>query len=753
MSMELIKTLTYFLAGGFLVFLAITVTRDNFANRLNRISGSMLFFAGLGPIFMALGTVIARSAPPGGIFEDTATYNLYYIWELFFPFLLVFSWIFPVDRFKGFKHQRLQFLIFLPQIMHLALVVFYDQIAVAFDTLKIDTAGEGFSGIILKPLSALMYWLFYLVSWIRTEHTAVFGFINLTYVAVAVYFLESGKKYLTNLRLLSQTRLVLWGTRIGLGLFVIAHLGASFLPYDFPDTLKSVLMALALLTSSIIFIYATIRYQFLDVRLIFRQSFVYTITSALLVGAYILLVVKSRDLLTRLVGEQAEIVSYAFIIFLLLLFQPINNWVDDLVRSMFIRTRSDYRNVLERFSRLVISQFDPKKLRHIIEETLRTTLLVEKVHFVLYDDEVEEYAVLPSEDVPKRIVIERDDLMLRGINLLDSPTYFYSLSDFMEGSRLGGILDERRVKLILPMKDANHMLGFLALTDKAAGYRYSSDDTNLLGVLSNQMVSALTNARLYVESLERLRLQEEMNMARQIQVGLLPSKPPDVDGTDISAHSTPSRTVGGDFFDFIQLRDGRIGVVIADASGKGMPAALMVAQIQAIIHSEANNDIPIETMLKNMNQLVATSTSSEKYVTLFYGELDPRQGRFSYANAGHNYPILVRAGGEIEYLKVGGPIIGALPRMEYQSTEITLGPDDMIFFFTDGLSEAMDQDDHEYGEQRVRQFVCQHRDKGSRELIEAILEDVRTYDPTYPPRDDTTLIALKRNNDVDKHNG
>ena len=91
--------------------------------------------------------------------------------------------------------------------------------------------------------------------------------------------------------------------------------------------------------------------------------------------------------------------------------------------------------------------------------------------------------------------------------------------------------------------------------------------------------------------------------------------------------------------------------------------------------------------------------------------------------------------------------------MEYQSTEVTLGPDDMIFFFTDGLSEAMDQDEHEYGEQRVRQFVCQHRDKGSRELIEAILDDVRTYDPTYPPRDDTTLIALKRNNDVVKHDG
>jgi hypothetical protein len=217
----------------------------------------------------------------------------------------------------------------------------------------------------------------------------------------------------------------------------------------------------------------------------------------------------------------------------------------------------------------------------------------------LYDDSITEYAMLPSDDHPRRVVIDRQDLMLRGINLLDAPTYYRSLTDYSPGSELATMLEIRGVRMVLPMKDADHLLGFVALTEKAAGYRYSSEDLNLLGVLSNQMVSALTNARLYVESLERTRLQEEINMARQIQLDLLPSNPPTLDCSTICAGSTPSRTVGGDFYDFIEIDGDRLGVVIADASGKGMPAALMIAQTQAMIRSEVNNGTPIASMLKN----------------------------------------------------------------------------------------------------------------------------------------------------------
>ncbi len=743
MSAELLKTLCYFLTGGFLIFLAITITRDNFTSRLNRVTGAMLFFVALGPIFMALGTISTPDA--GSILEGSAVYGIRTVWEFFFPLLLIFSWLFPFDRMKTFRHPRLRYLVFLPQVLHLVVILFFGEIIGLLDLLQVEPSDSGLGRLILQPVSTVFSWLILLVSVIRTYEQAIFGAINLVYILTAVYFLETGKRYTTNPRILTQTRWVLWGTRIGLGLFAVAQLGTILMADRFSEQVVSSIIIVALLISSGLFIFATIRHQFLDVQMVFRQSFVNTITSALLVAVFVLLVVQSRRLLATVFGGQAELISYGFVILILLFFQPINNWLDNLVRSMFIRTRTDHRNVLERFSRQVISEFDPAQLRRIIEEMLKTTLLVDRVYFALYDDTIAEYAVLSSEDYPRRIVVDRDDLLLRGINLLDSPAYYHSLSDYRDNSELATVLEGRGIRMILPMKDAEHMLGFVALTGKAAGYRYSSEDLNLLGVLSNQMVGALTNARLYVESLERLRLQEEVTMARQIQIDLLPAKPPQMEGSAICAHSTPSRTIGGDFYDFIRIGEDRLGMVIADASGKGMPAALMITQTQAIIRSEVNNGSPIAAMLRNTNQQLVEATSAEKYVTLFYGELDVRRREFHYVNAGHNYPILVRADGSVELLKAGGPVVGAFPSMEYESSTVKLESDDLLFLFTDGLSEAMDNREVEYGEERIRKFVSERRRENPQTIMEAILEDVRTHDPTYPPQDDTTIVALKMN--------
>jgi sigma-B regulation protein RsbU (phosphoserine phosphatase) len=725
MSLDLIQTILHFLTGGFIIFLAIIIARDNITNRLNRICGAMLFFAGLGPTFLAFASLIDPTDPN---FLESKIYNLFYTWEFFFPLLLMFSWVFPIDRMSSQKHPRARYLIFLPQVLHLVVVLLFGNFIGFLDGLQVDTTSEGFSSLILKPFSVLVSWITLIVSFILTYNEVIFGLINLFYIAATFYFLESSKKLIHNPRLQIQTKVVSWAIRISLTLYVIADLGA-------------------LLIGTGLLIYATIRYQFLDVRLIFRQSFVYSITSAILVGAYVLLVIQSRSFLQPMFGESTEIISYAFIIIILLLFQPINNWIDEFTRSLFIRTRTDHRNVLERFSRQVISLFEPEKLRQIIEETLKTTLLIENVYFILYDDKVGEYVVLPDEINQKQIILDREDLMLRGINLLDSPTFYHSLSAYSEETVLSNELEKRDVKLILPMKDSQHLLGFLALTNKAAGYSYSSEDLNLLGVLSNQMVSALTNARLYVDSLERIRLQEEVSMARQIQLDLLPTKPPTTKAMEISAHSTPSRTVGGDFFDFLHTNDDKVGICIADASGKGMPAALMIAQTQAILRSEVNNGNPIDQILDNMNQQMVASSSPEKYVTLFYGEVDQNTGLFHYSNAGHNYPILVRESGDIELLKTGGPIIGALPEMSYQSDSVKLNKNDIIFFFTDGLSEAMDESEQEYTEERIRDFICNNREDTPDVLIDSILKDVRSFDPTYPPRDDTTLIALKVNNE------
>ena len=753
MSSNILITLANFVAGGFLIFLAITITRDNFVNRINRITGAMLFFAGLGPIFLALGSIITTGPDADPNFAQRTLYQSHTLWELFFPTLLLFAWIFPFDRLREFRHTRLRTLIFIPQAMHVVIMLFFGDINRLLEMVKVDPTREGFTTLVLTPFSYLFTYILLLVGFIRSYEQVIFDSINLMYVVGAIYFLETGFRYLKEPRLVSQTKIVLWALRLGLGFYLAASLSQLLFNRYVPVEFTSVVLVLGLVLAAGVLAFAIIRYQFLDVQLIFRQSFIYTLASALLVGGYILIAVRLKTMLEPVFGDRAQIISYVFLALILLLFQPISSWLDNVIRSMFMRTRSDYRNVIERFSRQVISMFDPRQLRQTIDETLKTALLVEQVFFILYDDSVGEYAILPSEDNASRIIIEREDLMLRGINLLDAPTHYGSLGQYENDSRLANFLKEKKVKLILPMKDAKHLLGFLALTNKAAGYRYSAEDFNLLGVLSNQMVSALTNARLYVESLERIRLQEEVTMARQIQLDLLPAKPPELECSIIHAQSIPSRTVGGDFYDFIPIKgDLRWGLVIADASGKGMPAALMIAQIQAMIRSEINNGNPIPTMLKNVNKQVALSTSSEKYVTLFYGELNSETHTFTYANAGHNYPILVRGDGRCELLQIGGPIVGAFPFLEFTSASVTLSPGDLLFFFTDGLSEAMNADGVEYGEERIREFVCKYRHEEPARLVEMLMEDVKAHDPSSPPQDDTTIIALKmRTNGILPH--
>ena len=749
MQLHLVHMLLFFLTGGFLVLLAITVTRDNFANRVNRATGVMLFFAGLGPLFLALRYIIETSALPAGAPTETAFYSLYRVWEFFFPALLVFALVFPVDRLRQIRRARWRFLVVAPQLLHLGLALFYPRLVNLLNSLVRGAESPGLTGLLLRPFAWLFSQIMLFFAYVRADEQLVFGVINIAYVLAAVYFLESGRRFLTDPRLQTQTRSVIWGMRLGLGFYVLAFLNYASGPQTGTAAATPYLLMAAAWAGGGFLTYAIVRHQFLNVQMAFRQSLINTAITALLVGIYIALGIRSEEILRPLFGDRARVISYLFILLLLLLFQPVSSWVDNVVRSMFMRTRTDYRNIIERFSRQVISAFDPAQLRRTIEETLKTALLVDKVYFVLFDDSVGEYAILPSDDYPRRTVIDREDLMLRGVNLLDTPTRFGALDDYREGSRLGRILTDLNVRMVLPMKDAEHLLGFLALTGKAAGYRYTAEDFNLLGVLSNQMVSALTNARLYVDSLERLRLEEEVKMARQIQLDLLPSKPPECRFSIIAASSTPSRTVGGDFYDFITISgQERLGIVIADASGKGMPAALLVAQIQAILRSEVNNGNAIDVVLKNMNQQVVNSTSSEKYATLFYAELDQRTCLLRYSNAGHNHPLLVRKSGRVERLDVGGPVIGAFPDIEYSSAAVQLEPDDVLFFFTDGLSEAMNAGGEEYGEARIERFVvgCRHQDPQA--ILNGILADVRTFDPTHPPQDDTTIVTLKiRNGD------
>lgn len=743
-TQQIIFALLYFAFGAGLIYLSVLVVRDSARIRVNRVTAAMLFLAGLGPIFSALGSVISpyRAASP---FRESYLYNLFYLWEFFFPVFLYFSWIFPVDRLAA-KRSRWRYLIFIPHLFHIILVIFFADTDRILRMLTINTGEGGFLSTILEPIASLLKWLMIPIGLLLASHKKLFALVNLVYVIVALTYLFRGMKRVDAPRLRRQVQILIWGILASLGLYIIAFTLPNLLAIEISETVTSLLTVLSLVVGAGSIGWAIVRYQFLDIRLIVRQSLVYTISSALLVGGYILAITELSDVLKTFLGQETPLVNIGFIIVALILFQPINNQIDTIITKMFLRDRSDYRTIIDRLSLQIINILDRTQLFKAVEDTLKGSMLVAGVGFGIYDDARRAYLFFPWSDGPETR-LDNTDPLLGAIGQLTAPTFYDRIEAWRRGSPLATILQGRNILLIVPLRDREHLLGFLALRDKTSGFKFRYEDITLLSTLANQMVIAMTNVRLYRESLVKQRLEEEMNLARRIQMDLLPKTPPRGAGFTIATHSRPSRTVGGDFYDFVPAGgDGEFGLVIADVSGKGMPAALLAAQIQAALRSEVINRRDVAQIMTNVNNLVAgLSSSSGKFATVFYGAFHPGTREFVFSNAGHNYPLLVRADGRHELLETGGTIIGAFEGNRYQAARVVLEPNDLLFFYTDGLSEAHNALDEEFGEERIIDYVIDNRWRSADAIRDGIIDRVNGFVNADTSEDDTTVVVLKMN--------
>jgi serine phosphatase RsbU (regulator of sigma subunit)/DNA-binding transcriptional regulator YhcF (GntR family) len=400
-------------------------------------------------------------------------------------------------------------------------------------------------------------------------------------------------------------------------------------------------------------------------------------------------------------------------------------------------------NVVEAFSKQLISVFDPEKLRGIVIENLQQFLIVKNVYFAIHDDRIDEYILLPSDEHSEKFVIDRTDELLNIINKSRLPISLDLLKYNKTQSLLLNELKAREIKLILPLVENDQLLGFLALTGKISGLNFTSEELNLLIVLANQFVTALTTARFYVEALEKRRLDEELNMARQIQADLLPKELPDNEHFSLAVYSKPSRTIGGDFYDFIPIDDNRFGLIIADGCGKGLPAAMLISQIQAMMKSEINNGNDIQQILENVNKMMVRYTPKDKFVTLFYGVYDQSNNQFEYATAGHNYPIWLRGNGKYDTLSKGGPALGLIEKAKYKTGTANLSANDVILFYTDGVTETMDNAKQQYGENRLTDLLVKSRHLSSQKIVDEILDDLNDFNNEEALQDDRTILVLK----------
>jgi len=321
-----------------------------------------------------------------------------------------------------------------------------------------------------------------------------------------------------------------------------------------------------------------------------------------------------------------------------------------------------------------------------------------------------------------------------------------SITDPKKDERFSGIEWDKSVRSIAcaPMIVKSNLTGILSVYNKKREENFTNDDLRLLSIIASQSAQIVENARLYEEEQALLKLREEARLAREIQITLLPKSDPAVPGYDIAGKSIPAMSVGGDYYDFIEMDNGRIAVCLGDISGKGMPAALLMSNLQATVRSQTLVEDSPRECIRRSNSLLFRSTDDNKYATFFYGILNPAIGEFCYTNAGHNPPLFITGGGNPVLLKSGGPVLGFLDNLTYNEETITLSSDDIIVIYSDGVTEAMDTAENEFGEERLEALVQEFRHLSSREVINTILEAVSSYSRSIDQSDDITVVVIKK---------
>jgi serine phosphatase RsbU (regulator of sigma subunit) len=305
---------------------------------------------------------------------------------------------------------------------------------------------------------------------------------------------------------------------------------------------------------------------------------------------------------------------------------------------------------------------------------------------------------------------------------------------------------EQKVRSILavPLQTNDRVIGLIYLDAPNQIREFTREDLNLLTVMANVAAIRIEHARLNeIEEAERA-LAKEMQQAAQIQARLFPESAPKVDGLDIAARAVPARQAGGDYYDFIKFPDGKIGLMVGDVAGKGMPAALLMSSLQARVNVLFDDSQDLGTKIGRLNKATCGNCPDNRFITFFFGILDPATGDLTYVSAGHNPPVLVRAAGGYDLLEGGGVILGILPMAKYEESHARLERGDVLVMFSDGVTEAPNPADEEYGEERLAKLVAGIADKSAPEIVAAIHASVAEYTEGAPPADDITVVVTRR---------
>lgn len=506
--------------------------------------------------------------------------------------------------------------------------------------------------------------------------------------------------------------------------------------------------------------YVILVHRALDIRVVLRQGLQYALATRAILAVQIVLSFVLVFTATSLAADSSlnrpnKITLLAIggvaVVMLRLGAVKVKSWTD----RRFFRAAVDAEEILAKLGDEVRTIVETPALLAKVADTIAESLHVTRVAILLRDgDHYRVHQARGADIDSEAFVLAAAGPVASKLGASDDPV-LTDLDDPRSWTQRAPDLGEERVMLakfgaevLLPLSIQDGLRGIVVLGPRRSEAPYTKRELRLLDSVASQTALALENGRLTAavasEAAQRERMNREIEIAAEVQERLFPQRLPPIDGLDYAGHCRPARGIGGDYYDFLALPEGRLGIAIGDVSGKGIPAALLMATLQASLRGRliaAPSDLA--SLMVSLNRQIFETSAHNRYATFFFAVFEPESRRLRYVNAGHNAPAVLRAGAPPIRLSGGGPVIGLLADASYREECVQLAPGDLVVAFTDGISEAMNAADEEWTEDRLIAAAITASTQSPRDLIATLVAGADAHAAGAPQFDDMTLVVAR----------
>jgi phosphoserine phosphatase RsbU/P len=547
-----------------------------------------------------------------------------------------------------------------------------------------------------------------------------------------------------------KLKVVLWGTAVGITPIALVKAAEDFFGFHTPFWLNFA-DVLLLFLFPLSFAYAVVKHRVLELPVLLKRSARYFVVERGFVFLILALSVGATFWLAQAfsrhfsAGSKAAIpVGATFGVLLISGATQVHRRVRTRLDRAFFRSSYDAQQILENLATKTLTVTSRGGLATLLHDQIHDALHPSSMYVYLEgsNGQLQAYAGNPPAEAAM-LSTSGDGLA----ELADRSDPLELLPEAMHGTQLQPLQPE----CLVPIRGSNEgqLQGLAVLGPRLSEEPYSTSDKRLLASVASQAgiaMRSITLAEKMAATMEaERRTEQEMQIARQVQSRLLPQQAPSLMTLECAGKCIQTRAVGGDYYDFLDLGTGRLGLVLADISGKGMSAALLMANLQANLRSQyalALEDIP--RLLRSVNRLFYKNTETSHYATTFFAVYDDDTRRLRYVNCGHNPPLLVRAGGAVEHLGATATVLGLFEEWDCSVAELQLAAGDVLVIYTDGVSEAADDKEEEFGEERLVEVTRRHQQQSADEILEAVLAEVQGFSRGEQADDMTLIVARGR---------